>query len=123
MAVGNLITAMNSESNFNIAIVEEETDPPWFEISVEYPPYEGSPQKFQRLVSNIKAEEIALNIYYNIKDLLGYEYKKDIRLLKPPSETASMGRRMAIGGFQEYNRIFLHKTIHIKIGFIEQQRR
>ena len=125
LAVRNLITAMNSESDFNIAIVEEETDPPWFEISVEYPPYENSPQKFQRRVSNFKAEEIARNIYYIIKDFFGYKYEEEFKLLKPCSENShhSYRHRDSIGKFTDYNRIFLHEIIHIRIGFIEKRRR
>lgn len=120
LAVRNLISAMDLESVLDITIVEEETKPPWFEVSLEYPPYENSPQKFQRRVSISKAEEIARNIYYNIKDVLGFEYKaEEFKLLQPPGEIAQHDRPIS-SSWSDSGKV-LYKKIHIRIGFIENR--
>ena len=124
LAVRDFIKVMDSESDFNIAIVEEETNSPSFEISVEYPPYKDSPQKFQRHVSNFKAEEIALNIYFNIKNVLGYEYKENIQLSIPPGanpKTPDYNKSQPLRKFSENQRISLFNIIQIRISFREKQ--
>lgn len=58
----DLIKAMNSASDLNIAIVEKKTSGASFTFSLEYSPYEDSPQKFQRRVSNLEMEEFIENV-------------------------------------------------------------
>lgn len=125
LAVRDLIKVMNSESNCNIAIVEEETNPPSFEFSVEYSPYKDSPQKFQRYVSNLKAEEIAMNIFYNIKDILGYQYEENISLSIPPGANPktppNYKRSQPLRRFSEIRSILLCNRIQISISFREKR--
>ena len=117
-SVEYLINAINSESDFNIAIVEGTTPYPWFEISVEYPPYEGLP-KFQRRVSALMAQEIAANIYHNIKDEVGLNHEASFKLFDADGETIQYGdgriHREQIDANRNDNRIRLYKKIHIEI--------
>ena len=69
--VESLVSAVNAASDFDLVLVE--SDSPWFEVSVEYPPYHG-PEKFQRRISAHEAWAIAENIHYNIKDVFGDDY-------------------------------------------------
>ena len=107
LAVRDLIRSMNAANDFNISIVEQETESSWFDFSLEYPPYEDSPQKFQRRVSNLEAEEIAWNIFYIIKDCLGYNYNEDNYYVAPEVRSFS-------------DKLFFNKTFRFKIGFIEK---
>ncbi len=108
LAVQDLIKSMNSTSKLNIALVNKEDESSWFEFSLEYPPYEDSPQKFQRRISNLEAEVIAWNIFHNIKDLLGYEYREDHNFIGPE-----------LTGFS--SKLYFYKEVQFSIGFIEKR--
>ena len=108
LAVRDLIKSMNSASDFNITIVNEDTKSSWFEFSLEYPPYEDSPQKFQRRVSNIEAKDIARRIFYSIKDLFGYNYNEDRNYVASEVESFS-------------DQVYYEKQFQFTIGFIEKR--
>ena len=108
LAVRDLIKSMNAANDFNISIVEQETESSWFDFSLEYPPYEDSPQKFQRRVSNLEAEEIAWNIFYIIKDFLGYEYKEGRDFVA-----------LQLDGV--FDKLYFEKKVEFSIGFIEDR--
>ena len=108
LAVRDLIKSMNSANDFNISIVERETESSWFEFTLEYPPYEDSPQKFQRRVSNIEADKIAWTIFYSIKDFFGYEYKERRDFVAPQLDGVS-------------DKLYFEKKVEFSIGFFEDR--
>ena len=111
-----LVSAINAASDFNLVLVE--SDSPWFEVSVEYPPYHG-PEKFQRRISAHEAFAIAGNIHYNIKDFFGYDYDAEEIRVYPLPENAH-GYREAISKGRESEAIVMYKKLYIKIGFVEK---
>ena len=114
--VESLVSAVNAASDFNLVLVK--SDSPWFEVSVEYPPYH-SVEEFQRRISADEAFAIAGNIHYNIKDLFGYDYDaKHIRVSRLPGN--AHGYREAISKGGESSAIVMHKKLYIKIGFVEK---
>ena len=119
LAVRDLIKYMNSASELNIAIVEEETKDSWFEFLLEYPPYEDNRQKFQRRVSNLETDEFISNVFSNIEDFMGCEYNQDNNFVKafvPPDRYDHQA-----GFFSIYGRLCFFKKIHISIGFVENR--
>ena len=117
-AVRDLIEVMDSESSFDIAIVEEDTKYPRYEFSIEYPPYEKSAQKFQPRVSNLEAEVFTRNVFDNIKDLLGYDYRYEDNFIEVfvPRDGVYSGQ---VGLFSNHKKLYFYKKIHIKIRFVE----
>lgn len=111
-----LVSAVNEASDFDLVLVK--SDSPWFEVSVEYPPYH-SVEKFQRRISADEAFAIAGNIHYNIKDLFGYDYDaKQIHVYDLP-ENAS-GHREGISRGLWSDAIVMYKKLYIEIGFVEK---
>ena len=124
--VESLVSAINAASDFNLVLVE--SDSPWFEVSVEYPPYHG-PEKFQRRISAHEAWAIAGNIHYNIKELFGYDYDaKQIHVYRlsenayprPAGEFYDSRYREPIIKGRESDAIVMYKKLYIKIGFVEK---
>ena len=124
--VDALVTAVNAASDFDLVLVK--SDPPRFEVSVEYPPYPG-PEKFQRRISAHEAWAIAENIHYNIKDVFGYDYDaEEIHVYRlpedaypRPAEVLDDSRyREPIRKGGESSAIVMHKKLYIKIGFVEK---
>ena len=123
--VESLVSAVNAASDFDLVLVK--SDSPWFEVSVEYPPYHG-PEKFQRRISAHEAWAIAENIHYNIKDLFGYDYDaEEIHVYRlpenayprPAEELYDSHYRQPIGKGWGSSAIVMHKKLYIKIGFVE----
>ena len=110
-----LITSINANSEYNIAICEEGTHPPRFEISVEYPRYNEGPHKFQRYISLGEAEEIARNIYHNIDNLHGYGYEENCFELV--DVIGNNVHKKYISLDVDWEREILRKRIHIIISF------
>ncbi|RKU15934.1 hypothetical protein C6501_06130 [Candidatus Poribacteria bacterium] len=71
LGVRDLIKSMNSASDLIITIAENDPTDTWFDILLEYEPYEDSPQKFQRHVSNLEVEGFISNVFSNIEGLIG----------------------------------------------------
>ena len=124
--VKSLVSAVNAASDFDLVLVKN--DSPWFEVSVEYPPYPG-PEKFQRRISAHEAWAIAENIHYNIKDVFGYDYDaEEIHVYRlpenaypRPAEVLDDSRyREPIRKGGESSAIVMHKKLYIKIGFVEK---
>ena len=114
--VESLVSAVNAASDFNLVLVE--SNPPWFEVSVEYPPYH-SVEEFQRRISADEAFAIAGNIHYNIKDLFGYDSDaKHIRVYRLPGNAHRSREEISKGW--ESAAIVMHKKLYIKIGFVEK---
>ena len=116
-----LIKQINANSNLNLAIIPKETDPPWFEISIEYKPYSNNKPYFQRRISLREADTIAWNIFYIIKDHLGYEFSSQFEWVKPREEGAqySDGRRDYYERSIGNDDIPLHKKVHVRMLFAE----
>ena len=117
-----LIKRINEKSEFDIAIVVEETDSSWFEISIEYPPYSDGKPNFQRRISMREVETIAWNIFYNIRDYHGYEYKNpNFEWVKPREEGQqySDGRTEYIQRSPDAEDMPLHKKVHVRMLFAE----
>lgn len=111
-----LIKSINAKSEYDIAICPVGTNPPRFEISVEYPRYnkgEGA-HKFQRYISIREAEEIARNIFHNIDNLHGHGYKENCFELHE-YDGEIMRNVINLDSDYEYN--ILRKKIHIHISF------
>ena len=107
--VKDLIRVMNSENKFKISIVEDETtSPSWFKFLLEYPPYEDCAQKFQRRISSMEAKTIAWDIFYNIKDFLGYNYNSDSYYVAKELQSFSA-------------KPYFEKQFQFTIGFIENK--
>ncbi len=121
LAVRDLIRSMNSASDLNIAIVEEETSGTSFEFSLEYPPYEDSPQKFQRRVSNIDSLEFINNVFDNIEDLMGFKYKRGNTFIKATASNGRSNRSFADTSSPNTFKILTRKKIHIRILFVEDK--
>ena len=118
-----LIAHINANSEFNLAIILKETNPPCFEISIEYPSYTEGPPNFQRRISRREAETIAWNIFHNIKDYHGYDYKKpNIVLVKPRDEGMQWSdehKRDYIEYRPDEVDIPLYKKVHVRMSFVE----
>ena len=114
--VDALVSAVNEASDFDLVLVK--SDSPWFEVSVEYPPYH-SVEKFQRRISADEAFAIAGNIHYNIKDLFGYDYDaKRIQVYHLPENVS--GYREGISRGWSSDALVMYKKLYIKIGFVEK---
>ena len=121
LAVRDLIKSMNSESNLNITIVEEETSNTTFEFLLEYPPYEDSRQQFQRRVSNIDSIEFINNVFDNIEDLMGYKYRRDRNFVKATTSDSRSLRSFLDNQYAQSFHISTHKQIRIRIQFVEEK--
>ena len=114
--VDALVSAVNEASDFDLVLVK--SDSPWFEVSVEYPPYE-SVEKFQRRISAEEALTIAGNIHYNIKDLFGYDYDaKKIHVYDLPENASGYREEIRKGLWSDA--IVMYKKLYIEIGFVEK---
>ncbi len=113
--VKTLVSAIDAASDFNLVLVE--SDWPWFEISMEYPPYD-SVEEFQRRISADEAGAVARNIYYNIKDLFGEDYAEQIHVYHLPGNAS--GYREEIRKSWGSDAIVMYKKLYVKIGFFEK---
>lgn len=124
LVVKTLIKHMNSESGFDITIVEEEEKNLAFEFLLEYPPYQDNRLKLQRRVSNLEAEEFIANVMENIETVIGCKYNREggfIRAFDPTRGTQS--RRNTIKLFSDSNsKLRFYKKLHINIDFVEERR-
>ena len=115
--VDALVTAVNAASDFDLVLVKN--DSPWFEVSVEYPPYDNV-EEFQRRISADEAFAIAGNIYYNIKDLFGYDYDAEhIQVYHLPENVSGYPEGISRGWSSKA--IVMYKKLYIKIGFVEKR--
>ena len=118
-----LIDRINANSDLKLTIIQEETNPPCFEISIEYEPYTEGPPYFQRRISRREAETIAWNIFHNIKDYHGYDYNNpNIQLVKPRDEGMQYSdeeKRDYIEYRPDEVDIPLHKKVHVRMVFSE----
>ena len=118
-----LIKRINANNEFNIAIITKETKPPWFEISIEYPRYSDGKPNFQRRISMREVDTIVWNIFYNIRDYHGYEYKNpNFEWVKPREEGQQYSneqQREYIQRSPDTDDIPLHKKIHVRMLFAE----
>lgn len=121
LAVRDLIRSMNLASDLNIVIVEEGTSGTSFEFLLEYPPYEDSPQKFQRRVSNIDSVEFINNVFDNIEDLMGFKYKRSGSFIKATRHNGISSRSFADTSNTNIFKIVSHKKIRIRILFVEDR--
>lgn len=111
-----LVSAVNAASDFDLVLVK--SDSPWFEVSVEYPPYD-SVEKFQRRISADEAFAIAENIHYNIKDVFGYDYDvQQIQVYHLPENVSGYPEGISRGWSS--NAIVMYKKLYIKIGFVKK---
>ena len=120
LEVRDLIKYMNSESKLNIAIVEDKTKDSWFEVSLEYSPYEDNRQKFHRRVSNLEVEEFISNVFSNIEDLMGCEYRRGggfVSAHVPPDEKQRYIQK--VGLFSDSGKLYFYKKVYIRMGFVE----
>lgn len=123
LAVRNLITAMNEAQDLKIAIVEENTERIEFEFSLEYPPYEGNQELFQRRVSNLEIEEFIENVMSNIEKFIGCKYKRGEGFIFIYEQTDD-NRRIDISkhySYSYYNKLLVHKKIRINLLFVEDK--
>ena len=116
-----LIKGINAKSDYNLAIISDITEQPWFEISIQCEFYTEGPPNFQRRISMREAETVAWNIFYIIKDYHGYEYKPKFEWVKPRDEGQqfSDGRRDYIEYSADTLDIPLHKKVHVRMLFAE----
>lgn len=115
-----LIKQINANSEYDIEIVPEETNHPWFEISIEYPPYSDGLPKFQRRISLREAENIVWNIFHIIKDYHDYEYEPNFGLVKPRDEGQQFSDEQQRDHLQRSpntDDIPLHKKVHVRMLF------
>ncbi len=123
MNVETLIKCINSSSDYDIAIVPEETQPPWFEFSLECPAYNDNRMKFRRYISYLEVETIAMNIYENIKNYHNPEYELNFCVLLPRDESTQYSdpdkRDKTEKPTQDKKHVTLFKKIHLRMGFFE----
>ena len=120
LAVRALIKYMNSDNEYNIAIVEEDSNGKSFEFSLEYTLYEDNRLNFQRRVSNLQAEEFISNVFDNIEDFIGIKYKRGDTFVKvrvPAGEKQIPIEN--VGMFSRYGILHFYRKIHIRILFVE----
>lgn len=122
--VRDLINCMNSESDLDIAIIEDQSSGTTFEFSLEYPPYEDSLQKFQRRVSNIDSIEFINNVFDNIEEIMGFKYKKGVNFIKTLVLTEGEYRQRQLDqSFSDSGILYIYKKVHIRIQFVEDTSR
>ncbi len=123
LAVKDLIKCMDLASDLNIEIVEEETSGSSFVFSLEYLPYENNRQGFRQRVSNFEVEQFIANVFENIQDLMGIEYKRDSNFVKahiPPEEKRKYD--IEVGMFSnKHGRLFFYEKVHVRILFVENR--
>lgn len=121
LAVRNLIKAMNEASDLNIEIIKENPDSNAFEFSLEYPPYEGNQDLFQRRITNLEVEEFIENILNNIEEYIGCKYGRRGNLIIALDQTKGVHRLdSSIQLFSDKGKLSFHKKIHIEMTFVEQ---
>ena len=120
LAVRNLIECMNSASDLNIEIVEEETSETSFVFSLEYPPYENNRQGFQRRVSSIDTNEFIHNVFDNIEEIMGFNYKRGGRFIKSTTPDGKFKRGIVHDSSANSFYISTHKKVHIRIHFVKE---
>jgi len=72
--VEKLLNSINELTNYDLSLVEDETDPPNFVISLKYKEYSNDEPKFIHRITNVEAEFLIQNIFQNIKELYGKDY-------------------------------------------------
>ena len=84
--VEKLLISINELTNYDLSLVEDETDPPEFVISLKYKEYSNEELGYIHRITNIEAEFLIQNIFQNIKDLYGKDYiLKDNYKMEDPS--------------------------------------
>ena len=69
-----LLKLINETTNYDLSIVEDETDPPLFVISLKYKVYPNDKHEFVHRITNLEAEYLVKNIFENIKEIHGKDF-------------------------------------------------
>ena len=85
MDMQELLKSINEITNYELSIVENETEPPRFVISLKYKAYLNDRHGFIHRITNLEAEYLVKNIFENIKEIQGRDFvlKDNYKLSNP----------------------------------------
>ena len=117
-----LLMLINKNTDYVLGIIEDETDPPFFVVSMKYKNYTGDNHGFIHRITNLEAEYLAKNIFENIKELHGKEFilQGNYKLTYPDDE-GSGRTRVNVRMQDHYSSpiMDLCKEIYLEIRFYE----
>ena len=115
-----LLDSINEITNYDLSMIEEETEPPVFVISLKYKAYPNDRLGFIHRITNLEAEYLVKNIFENIKEIQGENYilKNNYELYN----SDQLSQRNTIRKQESYSSpiMDLHKEIYAKIRFYEE---
>ena len=120
-----LLELINETTNYDLSIVEDETDPPLFVISLKYKSYTDNKFGFVHRITNLEAEYLAKNIFENLKEIQGKDFiLKDNYDLSNPiniNHQSHGSKRYQIRKQESYSSpiMDLYKEIYAEIRFYE----
>ncbi len=89
-----LLTSINEMTHYELSLIEDETDPPEFVISLKYKAYLNDRHGFIHRITNYEAKFLIENIFENMKELQGKDYvlKGNYEMFDPDHITYRSGR-------------------------------
>ncbi len=120
-----LLESINETTNYDLSMIEDETEPPVFVISLKYKAYPNNKHRFIHRITNLEAECLVKNIFENLKEIQGKEFiLKDNYSLSNPNNVnhRSYGSSRNNIRMQEHYSspiMDLYKEIYAEIRFSE----